>query len=249
MKMVASGRLAVGAVVTFTDPAVSELCADAGMDFLWVDGEHGVMDRNTAMLHMMAVRGTDCAVFYRVPANDHTEIKRIIDLAPAGVIVPMVFTAEDARRAVAACRYPPEGNRGVGFRRQIRYGADPVDKAFWEQARHDPLVILQIEHVDACRNLDGILAVPGVDALLVGPYDLTTSMGKSGQFRDPEVVAVIDEVCRKCRAAGKLLGAYAEGDYDLWRNRGLDFIACANDTGVLFKGLQQMRHVAESQLR
>ena len=88
---VASGRLALGAVITFADPAVTELCADAGMDFLWIDGEHGQMDRNTAMMHMMALRGTDCAPFYRVPACNHTEIKRVIDFAPAGVIVPMSF--------------------------------------------------------------------------------------------------------------------------------------------------------------
>ncbi|MBP5638447.1 MAG: hypothetical protein J6X55_03150, partial [Victivallales bacterium] len=77
-----SGQLAVGAVMTFTDPEVSELSADAGMDFLWIDGEHGVMDRTTAMLHIMAVRGTKCAPLYRVPACNHTEIKRIIDFAP-----------------------------------------------------------------------------------------------------------------------------------------------------------------------
>ena len=246
---VASGRLAVGAVITFADPAVTELCADAGMDFLWIDGEHGQMDRNTAMMHMMALRGTDCAPFYRVPACNHTEIKRIIDFAPAGVIVPMILTAEDARLAVEACRYPLEGNRGVGLRRQIRYGAEPVDAAYWERSRHDPLVILQIEHIEAWRNLDAILAVPGVDALLIGPYDLTTSMGKPGRFRDLDVVEVLDGICSKCRAVGKLLGAYTEGDFDLWRRRGLQFVACANDTGVLFQGLRSMRERAETQLK
>ncbi len=241
---IASGQLAVGAVVTFTDPEVSELAADAGMDFLWVDGEHGVMDRNTALLHNMAVRGTKCAVLYRVPACNHTEIKRIIDFAPAGVIVPMVLTKDDAELAVAACRYPLAGNRGVGPRRQLRHGADPMDAAYWEHSRHDPLVIIQIEHIDAVRNLDGILSIQGIDSLLIGPYDLSTSMGKPGQFRDPEVCAVIDEVCHKCRAAGKLLGAYTEGDYDLWRKRGLQYVCCANDTGILFKGLQAMKENA-----
>ena len=238
---VRSGRLAVGAVITFSDPAVTELAADAGMDFLWIDGEHGEMDRNTAMLHLMAVRGTQCASFYRVPACDHTEIKRVIDFAPAGIIVPMILSAEDAARAVAACRYPLQGNRGCGMRRQHRYGAEPVDDAYYEQARREPLVILQIEHIDAVRDLDRILQVPGIDSLMIGPYDLATSMGKPGQFRDPEVSAAYDEVARKCRAAGLLLGAYAEGDFDRWKARGVQYLAAANDTGILFQGLRQMK--------
>jgi len=236
-----SGQLAVGAVITFTDPTVSELCADAGMDFLWIDGEHGVMDRTTAMLEMMAIRGTKCASLYRVPACNHTEIKRIIDFAPAGVIIPMVLTKADAELAVAACRYPLTGNRGVGLRRQLRYGADPLTADYWEKSLHEPLVIIQIEHIDAVNNLDDILSVPGIDSLLIGPYDLSTSMGKPGQFRAPEVCNALDTVCRKCRAAGKWLGAYTEGDYDLWRERGLHYVCSANDTGVLFNGIRAMK--------
>jgi len=245
---IASGKLAIGACITFADPAVTELCADAGMDFLWIDGEHGEIDRNSAMLHFMAIRGTNCASLYRVPSCCHTEIKRIIDFAPAGIIIPMILTEEDARLAVEACRYPLTGTRGVGPRRQIRYGAMPIDEKYWEHARREPLVILQIEHVKAVKNLDKILQVPGVDSCLIGPYDLTCSMGKPGQFRDPEVIEVIDTICRKCRAAGKILGAYAESDYDLWAKRGIQFISAANDTGILFKGLQQMRAKVESQM-
>ncbi|MBP5638741.1 MAG: hypothetical protein J6X55_04655, partial [Victivallales bacterium] len=161
-----------------------------------------------------------------------------------GVIIPMVLTKADAELAVAACRYPLAGNRGVGLRRQHRYGVEPVDDSYWEKSRHEPLVIIQIEHIDAVRNLDDILSVPGIDSLLIGPYDLSISMGKPGQFRDPEVCGALDEVCRKCRAAGKWLGAYTEGDYDLWRKRGLQYVCCANDTGVLLKGLQAMKERA-----
>ena len=238
---VRSGRLAIGAVITFSDPAVTELAADTGLDFLWIDGEHGEIDRNTAMVHMMAIRGTTCASFYRVPSCDHTEIKKIIDFAPAGIIVPMIMDEKDAERAVAACRYPLFGNRGCGPRRQHRYGADPINAEYYEQAQKEPLVILQIEHIRAVENLDRILAVPGVDSLLIGPYDLSFSLGKPGQFRDPEVMAAIDLVCRKCRESGKILGAYTEGDFDLWSKRGLQYIASANDTGILAMGLRAMQ--------
>lgn len=241
IRKISAGRLAVGAVITFSDPEISELAADAGMDFLWVDGEHGVMDRTTALAHMMAVRGTETAVLYRVPACDHTEIKRIIDFAPAGIIVPMILTREDALRAVSACRYPLTGNRGIGQRRQHRHGADPIDADFYATSLRDPLVILQIEHIDAVRNLEEILTVPGIDSLLIGPYDLSISMGKPGQFRDPDVCRAIDSVCEKCLQAGKILGCYAEGDYDLWRQRGVQFIGCSCDTGILFRGLRTMK--------
>lgn len=233
-----SGKLCKGFVVTFTDPAVTELSAEAGYDFCWLDGEHGTFDRETAMLHMMALRGTDCASIFRVAACDHTEIKKIIDFAPAGIIIPMIMDENDADYAVKACRYPLFGNRGCGPRRGHAYGTMPIDE-YYENAKREPLVILQIEHIEAYRNLDKILAVPGVDAVLIGPYDLTLSMGKPGQWDDPEVGETIDTICAKTLAAGKLLGAYAECQFDRWRKRGVQFLASINDTGALMIGHKQ----------
>ena len=162
-----SGKVATGCVVTFADPTVTEIAAESGFDFCWIDGEHGQMDRNTAMMHIMALKGTGCAPLYRVPACDHTEIKKIIDFAPAGIIVPMILNADDAAKAVAACRYPLTGNRGCGFRRGNRYGNIDMQK-YYEMSQREPLVILQIEHIEAVKNLDAILAVEGIDSLLIG---------------------------------------------------------------------------------
>ena len=235
LKKARSGECALGGLVTFTDPSVTELVADAGYDFVFIDGEHGVMDLNTAMLHLMAVRGTDCASFYRVPACDHTEIKRVIDFGPAGIIVPMIMNADDARRAVEAMRYPLEGNRGCGFRRCVGYGAQEIDE-YWEIAKHEPLVILQIEHIEAVRNIDSILAVPGIDAILVGPYDLSTSMGKSRQWYDPEVAGTYDLVARKVKERGLLLGASLDSEYAAWKKRGVDFLAIRGDYSAMLEG-------------
>ena len=237
------GEMPIGAVVTFTDPAVTELVCAAGFDFVWIDGEHGEMDRFSAMTHLMAVRGTECASLYRVPSCDHTEIKKIIDYAPAGEIVPMVMNADDARRAVAACRYPPIGNRGCGFRRGLAYGAGDFG-AYWEASKEDPLVIIQLEHIEAVRNLDEILQVPGIGAILIGPYDLSASMGLEGRWSDPEVKAVFDESCRKVREAGVLLGVYTESLFDVWKQRGVQFMAIKNDTNALLLGLQEMKRQA-----
>ena len=234
------GKLCTGCCITFTDPAVTEIAAESGFDFCWIDGEHGILDRNTAFMHIMALKGTDCAPFYRVPACDHTEIKKVIDLAPAGIIVPMIMNAEDARYAVAACRYPVAGNRGCGMRRCHCYGTMPLEE-FWQNALTDPLVILQIEHIEAVRNLDEILKVPGIGSILIGPYDLSCSLGLPGQWDHPEVAGALDEICRKTRQAGILLGAYTETDFSKWiRSRQIQYLACINDTGALMAGFRNV---------
>ena len=238
------GKLPLGCCVTFADPAVTEVAVASGFDFVWIDGEHGEMDRNTAMLHLMAVKGTGVASLYRVPSCDHTEIKRIIDFAPAGIIIPMVLTAEDAARAVDCCRYPIHGgSRGFGPRRGLDYGAGDAAEYF-EKSAHEPLVMIQLEHVEAARNLDRILEVPGIDAIIVGPFDFTMSMKKPGQFLDPEVTRILDECCRKIREKGILLGCYTERDFDLWRKRGVQFMAIKNDTNAMILGFQTMMEKA-----
>lgn len=239
LSTIAQGEICTGCCITFTDPAITEIAAEAGFDFCWIDGEHGILDRQTAMLHIMALKGTGCAPFYRVPACDHTEIKKVIDLAPAAIIVPMIMNEEDARYAVAACRYPLQGNRGCGARRGHCYGTMPLDE-YWKTAEKEPLVILQIEHVEAVRNLDKILEVPGIDSILIGPYDLSCSMGHPGEWENPMVKNALDEICRKTRAAGLLLGAYTEGDYPRWiKERGVQYISCINDTGALMWGYRE----------
>ena len=235
---VKNGGTAYGAVVTFTDAAVTEVLAAAGFDFVWIDGEHGIIDRKTAQDHIIAAEAHGIPALYRVPACDHTEIKRIIDLGPAGIIIPMVMDEDDAAKAVAACRYPIHGgNRGCGFRRGWEYGARNTEEYLAESA-HDPLVIIQLEHIDAARRLDRILAVPGIDSILIGPYDFSMSMSKPGQFDDPEVSAAFDEACAKVIAKGIPLGVYCENGFDTWRKRGVTYMAVKNDTNAMLGGFQ-----------
>ena len=244
LEKIRAGQVPLGAAITFADPAVSEVACASGLDFLWFDGEHGEFDREKAMLHMMSVKGTGVASLYRVPACDHTEIKKIIDFAPAGIIIPMVLTAEDAARAVDACRYPIHGgSRGFGPRRGLDYGAGDAAE-YLAKSGHEPLVMVQLEHVEAARNLDAILEVPGIDAVIVGPFDFTMSMKKPGRFRDPEVAALFDECCRKIREKGLLLGCYTECDFDIWKKRGVQFMAVKNDTNAMMLGFRTMMEKA-----
>ena len=229
---VASGKICVGTVITFSDYAVSELAADAGFDFTWIDGEHAPHTIESIMGHVSILRGTDCAPFVRVAWNEHGIIKPVLDLAPAGVIIPMVCTKEQAEYAVAACKYPPRGNRGCGVRRAVHYGARNFFD-YLKESDSDPMVIVQIEHIDAVRNLDAILKVPGIDSICVGPCDLSGSMGKLNQTDDPEVCRVIDEICEKTKKAGIMLGT-ASAPFAKWKMRGVNWIALTSDAGCMF---------------
>ena len=191
----AAGKTAIGAVVTLSDLAVSECAGDCGLDFVWIDSEHAPHTLDSIKGHIISCRGTGCAPFIRVCANNPGILKPILDMAPAGVIIPMVNSAEEAEAAVAACRYPPRGIRGCGVRRAIRYGSDDLFE-YLKLSDSEPLVIVQIEHINAVRNLDAILKVPGLNSICVGPCDLSGSMGLLCQTEDTELNQVIDEICR-----------------------------------------------------
>jgi 2-dehydro-3-deoxyglucarate aldolase/4-hydroxy-2-oxoheptanedioate aldolase len=224
-------ELCLGMVITLTDHTVSEAAGDAGFDFTWIDMEHAALNIETVMAHVMAIRGTGCAPFVRVPVNEPWVIKTVLDIAPAGVIIPMVNTVEEAAAAVAACRYPPTGIRGCGVRRATRYGALPFDQ-YLKISETEPMVIIQIEHIEAVRNLDEILKIPGIDSICVGPCDLSGSMGKLNQLDDPEVNQVIDEVCRKTLDAGLMLGT-AGLSQESCLKRGIQWVAVAGDCGLI----------------
>jgi len=235
---IAEGRLCVGTGITYIDPAISELIGDAGFDFTWIDMEHGPIDLATALNHVTAVRGTGAAPFVRVPYNHADVIKPVLDCAPAGIIVPNVKSAEEAERAVKACRYPPRGGRGFGPRRGMFHGA--ISQAdYLEQVADDPLIILQIEHIDAVECIDEIVAVPGVDSFCLGPNDLSGSMGKLGQIDDPQVSQAMDLVCRRVKESNLMLGTstfYSEENFAHWMQRGLHWISLGVDWAHLFSG-------------
>ncbi|MBI4025036.1 MAG: 4-hydroxy-3-methylbut-2-en-1-yl diphosphate synthase [Verrucomicrobia bacterium] len=230
------GELCVGVGVSFCDPAISELFAEVGYDFTFIDMEHTVLNLETVLGHVMAVRGTDTAPFVRVPWNDPVLIKPVLELEPAAIIVPMVRSAEEAAKAVAACKYPPKGVRGFGPCRGVRYGGmSTMD--YLKDADERIMVIVQVEHIDAVNDLDAILRTPGLDGICLGPNDLSGSMGKLGQTNDPEVVAASDEVIAKTRRSDKTVGAsvgYATESVRRWLAKGLHWIAVGEDTDNLY---------------
>lgn len=222
-----AGKLCKGIVITLNDLTVSELAGEIGYDFTWIDMEHAPLTIESTMQHIIALKGTDCAPLVRVPCNKAEVIKPILDLAPAGIIIPMVNTAKEAEAAVKACRYPLSGVRGCGVRRANRYGQTAFPD-YLKVSESEPMVIIQIEHVEAVKNLDEILTVAGIGSICVGPVDLSGSLGKLNQLDDPEVLDVIDEVCEKVSASEIPLGT-AGSPLEVWKRRGVNWIALTSD--------------------
>ena len=234
---VAEGRPVVGTEITLTDPLASEAAAEAGSDFLWIETEHAHLDLPSVLAHLLAARAAQVPALVRVGWNDAVLIKRVIDLAPAGIVVPMVCTADEAAAAVRAFRYPPEGVRGWGPVRNMMYFDSAGD--YVAAAGDQVLCILQIEHVEAVRNLDGILATPGIHGIVLGPGDLSASVGKHGNRNDPEVAAMIDTVIAKASASGLLVGTsigFDPGTVRDWFAKGVQWFALGDTTSHISEG-------------
>jgi 2-keto-3-deoxy-L-rhamnonate aldolase RhmA len=233
-----SGELLIGALVTLANSEVGEIFAEVGFQWLWLDMEHAPLDVAAAQHIVQTVAGV-CPVIIRVPVNDTTWIKRVLDTGCDGVIVPQVQSALDARQAVASCKYPPAGVRSVGISRAQKYGLG--FQRYIDTANDDITVILQVEHVEGVNQIDAITAVPGVDAVVVGPYDLSASMGLIGQVGHDAVQQAVRKVIAACREKGLPVGAFA-GDSQTARDYisgGCSLVALGIDTLYLSKAAKQ----------
>ena len=190
-----SNELTIGSWLTLPSTAIAEIMCNAGFDWLVVDLEHTTISLEQAgeMIRTIELSGSSSLV--RLTSNDENQIKRVMDAGAQGIVVPMVKSVTDAKRAVTATRYPPLGTRGVGLARAQEYGAKFEEYLAWQSdINFGPVVVVQIEHVDAVANLKEILNVDGVDAFIIGPYDLSCSMGIPGEFDNPEFIQTINKI-------------------------------------------------------
>lgn len=247
---IAKGETIFGTHSGWGGSLVPELYGEVGFDVVWVDTEHGLMDPIQVQNALVGARAGGIPAFVRVPWHDAVMAKPLLDIGADGIIFPMIMNAEDARKAVAACRYPPEGERGFGPFRALRYGS--VDTLEYVNTYSRKVwAILQIEHIEAVRNLDEIVKVPGIDAFIVGPCDLSGSMGVLGQVNRPEVKKAMDEVAAKAKAAGIPFGVSMiwndEAAQD-WARRGANLIFADNEGSYIVNGcrktLSRMRQLA-----
>ena len=198
----------IGSWINTASPIAAEIMACGGFDFLAVDAEHSALDLGQAQQLFQAIRSgqPDCAPLVRLAGNSYAETKRFLDSGAVGVIAPFINSAEQARELVRAVKFPPEGQRGVGFCRANDYGMNLGP--YVASANDETFVCIQIEHIDAIRDIDSILDVPGVDAAFIGPYDLSASMGIPAQFSHPDMVSAVDTVRQACQRRGRLAGIH-----------------------------------------
>ena len=227
------GKPLIGTLLTMGVPVVAEMISRCGFDWLWIDLEHSPLSLEQAQ-HLIQAKSSNCAAFVRIPANDDIWIKRILDLGADGIIVPQVKTAKEAEQAVAASKYPPLGIRSVGIARANSFGIDFAKHV--QQANEQTLVLLQVEHAEGVQNIDAILGVPGVDAIVIGPYDLSGSFGKLGQIQNAEVQEAMLTVHKACKRHGMPIGIFAlqPEQGQAYLKQGYQLLALGIDTHYLW---------------
>lgn len=244
------GQVCLGSFVTGTDPTVTEALCSV-FDFVWIDTEHNALSLEAVQGHLMATKGSDTASLVRVPWNDPVLIKPVLDIGADGVIVPLVRTADDVRRAVAACLYPPDGIRGFGPRRASSYGRQRGPE-FCRLANQSIFIVVQIEHIDAVHNLDEILTVPGLTSIVVGPNDLAGSMGFMGQPTHPDVISVIETIVAKTRKTNVYASVSVGGGPDefvAWARRGVQWLPIGGDVSFMLSAADQVSGQVRDHLR
>jgi 4-hydroxy-2-oxoheptanedioate aldolase len=198
-----AGEFVTGPILNFNAPWLVDLSGPIGFDFVMIDAEHGPLSPESAELMIRAAEGGGLTPVVRVPANVPHEILRFLDIGASAIQIPHIDSADDARRAVAAIKYPPMGERGhAPTTRAAGYGIDQSPGDYVDLANRETMVLAMIESVAAVDNVDAILDVEGIDALIMGPGDLSLSMGHRGVRDAPEVERAVDHVISRAARRG-----------------------------------------------
>jgi 4-hydroxy-2-oxoheptanedioate aldolase len=233
------GKYSVGTWLSLGNVLASRFLARAGFAWLTVDLEHGPMDWETACHIFGAVADAGCVPLARVPSNRHDHIKRALDNGAQGIVVPMVNSVEEARAAVAAAKYPPQGNRSVGGgAHALNFGTSPND--YYKHANEEILVVLQCEHLQAVNAADEIFAVPGIDAIFVGPNDLAASMRAADGTppRAEEILQTLERILAACRRQKVPAGIHCFSAEEARRraDQGWQFLAINSELRFMLDG-------------
>lgn len=242
-----AGEPLLGTLVTIPAPEMVELLAGTGLDWLFIDCEHGAISLSHFVPLLQAAAPCPCVI--RIPGHDAAWISRALDAGAAGIIVPRVDTAAQARAIVSAAKYPPRGSRGMGLSRAHGFGLRHADTL--RHANDETAVIVQAETAAGVRNIRAIASVPGVDAVLVGPNDLAASLGHTGNTDAAPVQRAVDRVLTACRGAGKRSGYFSVQPAGMTRAiaGGVTLAAVGMDCLFLLDGVQSMRGEMAAQAR
>ena len=205
-----NGEKTIGMYVQLADSSISKIVGLAGYDFIWVDNEHSYMSSETLLNHIFALRSVGAEIVVRVPQNDLTHLKHVLEMGVDGIILPMVRSAEEANEMIAATLYPPLGTRGFGPMNAIDYGFMPA-AAYAEKSNRDLCRFIQIEHKDAVEHLAEIIRNPYIDGYIIGPNDLSGSYGMLGEVFSDTMTGIIRGVVDYLHQNGKSVGIAAGG--------------------------------------
>ncbi len=229
----ADGEILIGSGINTIDAQVSEALADS-VDFLWIDLEHTTMSPEAMRGHLMAARGRKRAAVVRVPGSDTAFIKPVLDAGAPGIVVPQVTSVEQVRGVIDDCRYPPVGRRGFGPLVASDYGRMGDD--YVDRANASLFVTVMIECVEAVEAIDEIVALPGLDSVVLGPYDLSGSLGVLGQVHHPDVVTAMERVIAAARTHGLPVGSGMPVDPEFARlqaSRGVQWLQMGGDISFM----------------
>jgi 4-hydroxy-2-oxoheptanedioate aldolase len=202
----AAGEKLIGAIIMTPSPDVAEVLSVSGLGLAMIDHEHGSGGLEDFIAQSRALKGSSMAAMVRFPGGDFRYARRLLDNGARALVCPSVDTAAQARAYVEACRYPPRGTRGAGAGlRGALYGTDA--SYYTAGGEDETLLVAQIESAEAVRNIDAICAVDGIDMLLIGPRDLSASIGKLGRFDDPELLSLLAHAEERILASGKYLSS------------------------------------------
>jgi 4-hydroxy-2-oxoheptanedioate aldolase len=246
-RAIREGRQQIGLWCSLPGSYAAEAVAGSGYDWLLFDTEHSPGDPLTVLAQLQAVAPYDVSAVVRPASNDTVLIKRFLDLGAQTLLIPYVQNAQEARAAVAAMRYPPDGIRGVsGLTRATRFGRIP---GYGKRAAEELCLLVQVETREALDQLEAIAAVEGVDGVFIGPADLAASLGHVGDPGHPDVVAAVEDAIRRLRAAGKPAGiltpdtGFAKRCIEI----GTIFTAVAIDAGILARGTEAVARQFKTQ--
>lgn len=223
----------IGAWLSIDSPFAAESMANAGFDWVCLDMQHGMLDYSDVKYMLPAISTTTTIPFVRVPWNEPYEIMKVLDAGAYGVVVPLINNRAEAEKAVAACRYPPQGIRSFGPIRGAIYGG----RGYVEEANNELACIVMIETAEALENLDEILSTPGVDAAYIGPADLAYALGipPTGDSDDPKHVATVTHILETCQKHGVASGIHT-GSLDFTRrylDQGFNMVTLGSDGGFM----------------
>jgi 2-keto-3-deoxy-L-rhamnonate aldolase RhmA len=236
-----SGETTCGLWIRLASSEVTELAADAGLDWVCLDLEHGHLGWDDVHRHLGAAYGTGLGVFVRLPIVSPEALKRALDLGADAALLPLIRDADEVRWAVAASRYPPVGRRTLGQERAMRWGQ--TTREYIQDTARGGMVIPIIETPEASDAIEEIVTVDGVDAIFIGTADLSASRGFSGQWEAPEVAAEVERIRSTGERHGRAVGVVTSGPADIRARvrRGFNVIGLGYDTDCLMSGMRMLR--------